>query len=165
MVQKIGFGAAQWGIMFLAVSAIMITPLPDWWQKIIEIVVAGVASYILAMIYFKKHPATMKDAVMLWVIFMIVSAVLDLLITVQYVKANNSYVTGLKMFYGMWSLWLSFVVSLGAIIVASKMNHSAPAPMVMTQPMKTPVMPAVAPTPTVNPPVTPPTNPPANPMS
>ena len=38
MLRKIGFGAGFWAVMFLAVSALMVTPLPLIWQSILEII-------------------------------------------------------------------------------------------------------------------------------
>ena len=137
MLRKIGFGAGFWGIMFLAVSALIISPLPNIWQKILEIIIAGIAAYVLAMIYFKKTPEDLRGVVILWAIWMIISAILDLLITVQYVKAGDTYLYGLRSFYGMWSLWVSFVVALGAMVLAAKMNQGAAPTKPTTSPLST----------------------------
>ena len=138
MVKKIGFGAAFWGIMFLSVSALLVSPLPDLWQKVIEIVVAGVASYVLAMIYFKKQPGGRAEGIKLWVLFMVVGTILDLLITVQYVRLRYSYLYGLKTFYSMWSLWVSFAVSFVAIVLAAKSNKNTTMAHSISQPLMPP---------------------------
>lgn len=155
MLLKIGLGAAFWGIMFLAVSAVMVTPLPIIAQQLIEIIVAAVVGFILGRIYFKKNPGDMKQGVIIAVIWLLVSAVLDLLITIQYVKAGGSYVSGLKNFYGMWSLWVSFILFIVGVVLAAKFSQDG-------QPMKPAVkMPPLAPTPSVPEPPTQPTPPPA----
>ena len=123
MLLKLGLGAAFWGIMFLAVSAVMITPLPLVAQQVIEIIVAAGAGFILGKIYFKKNPGDLKQGVMTAVIWLLIGTVLDLLITIQYVKADGTYVDGLKTFYGTWSLWVSFVLFIAAVASAAKLTH------------------------------------------
>ena len=123
MPLKIGLGAAFWGIMFLAVSAVMVTPLPLVAQQLIEIVVAAAAGFILGKMYFKKNPGDLKQGVLTAVIWLLIGTVLDLLITIQYVKADGTYVDGLKTFYGTWSLWVSFVLFVAAVASAAKVTH------------------------------------------
>ena len=123
MLLKIGLGAAFWGIMFLAVSAVMVTPLPVIAQQIIEIAVAAVAGFVLGRIYFKKNPGDLKQGVLTAVIWLLIGTVLDLLITIQYVKADGTYVEGLKMFYGTWSLWVSFGLFIAGVALAAKLTH------------------------------------------
>ncbi len=120
LLMVIGLGAGLWAIMFLGVFALIISPLPELVQKIAEIILAGVAAFILPKFYFKKNSSKIKDGVILWVAWLVIITILDLLITVWFVKGFGSYVSGLKIFYGMWSLWVSFFVMLSTIILASK---------------------------------------------
>jgi len=119
----LGLGVGLWVVMFLGVFALMVSPMSDLVQKIGEIILAGVAGFVLAMLYFKKNPGDIKDGVVLWVAWLVIGTILDLLITIWFVKGSASYVEGLKMFYGMWSLWVSFVVMLGGIVLAAKTTH------------------------------------------
>lgn len=143
MLRKIGLGAGFWAIMFIGVSAFMVTPIPDIWQKILEIVLAGAAGYILGLIYFKKTPGDIKDGLILGVIWFIVGGILDLLITVQYVKGTGGYVDGLKNLYGMWSLWVSFVALFIGIIIAVKTTHGGA--LIVKPPVQPPQKPTVPP--------------------
>ena len=124
MLKKIGYGAGFWAIMFIGVSALMVTPIPEIWQKILEIVLAGVGALILGLVYFKKAPGTIKNGLTLGVIWFIVGGILDLLITIQYVKAGGSYLFGLKTFYGAWSLWAGFLAMFLGLIMAAKLKGS-----------------------------------------
>src|SRR3989344_3309069 len=76
MLRKVGFGAGFWAVMFLAVSALMVTPLPLIWQSILEIIIAGAAGYVLGILYFKKQPSDVKGAVVLDVTWILVGIVL-----------------------------------------------------------------------------------------
>ncbi|MFA5021121.1 MAG: hypothetical protein WC517_03615 [Patescibacteria group bacterium] len=138
MVRKIGLGVGFWAVMFLAVSALMVTPLPAIWQRIFEIIVAGVAGYILAMIYFKKTPGDLKAGVILAVIWFVVSLVLDLLITIQYVKGTGSYMDGLKMFYSAKTFWVSTLAMVAGVLLAAKMTRGG---QVMSRPQTEPMVP------------------------
>ncbi len=120
MVKRIGLGVGFWAVMFLAVSVLMVSGLPEIWQKILEIIVSGVAAYILARIYFKKSPGGIKDGVALAIIWLVVGGILDLLVTIQYVKGNGTYLEGLKAFYGMWNLWVGIALMFVGAIVAAK---------------------------------------------
>jgi len=141
----LGLGAGMWGVMFIGVSAIMVTPIPLLWQKILEIILSGVAAFILAKIYFKKHPGDIKEGLILGVCWFIVGGILDLLVTVQYVKAGASYLTGLKMFYGTWSLWAGFLLMFIGIAAAALTTHGGELMKPLAQPpsQKPPVPPAV----------------------
>ncbi|MFA5022048.1 MAG: hypothetical protein WC508_03150 [Patescibacteria group bacterium] len=119
----LGLGAGFWAIMFIGVSAFMVMPIAVLWQRILEIILAVLASFILSRIYFKKYPSDLKEALALGIFWLVISAVLDLLITIQYVKADGTYLDGLKSFYGMWSLWVSFVLTLISIIATAKITH------------------------------------------
>lgn len=123
MLKKIGLGAGFWAIMFIGISAIMVIPMPTILQKILGIVLSGVAAYILGVIYFKKSPGEIKDGFILGVIWFIVSLVLDLLITVQYVKGGipgGSYIDGLKTFYGTWNLWVGILAMFVTLVIVAK---------------------------------------------
>ena len=161
MIKKIGLGVGFWAIMFIGVAAVMLISMPSIVQQILEIVLAGVAGYVLAMIYFKKTPGSLKDGAILAVIWLVVATVLDLALTVQYMKGSGGYVDGLKNLYGKWELWVSFVVFIGAVVLAAKMTHGGDV-------MKSPVSPASPPqSPPPPPPQSPPTPPapPAPPQS
>ena len=119
----LGLGVGLWMVMFLGVFALIVSPLSDLIQKIGEIVLAGVAAFVLAKIYFKKSPGDLKDGVVLWLAWLILGTILDLLITIWFVKGSGSYVSGLKAFYGMWSVWVSFVVMLAGVGLAAKTTH------------------------------------------
>ncbi len=119
----LGLGVGMWAIMFIGVSAFMVMPISLTWQKILEIILSGLAAFILGKLYFKKHPGELKDGLILGVAWFIVGGILDLLITVQYVKAGASYLSGLKSFYGMWSLWLGFLLMFVALVVAALTTH------------------------------------------
>ncbi len=138
MLKKIGFGAGFWAVMFLAVSALMVTTLPSIWQKVLEIVIAGVAAYILAMIYFRKSPAGIKEGVALFITWFIVSGILDLLITIQYVRGVASYMEGLKLFYGMESFWISLALALVGVLVAAKLASGRSGSTMQQPPMSQP---------------------------
>jgi hypothetical protein len=134
----LGLGAGFWAVMFIGVSALIVSPLFDIWQKIIEIGLAAVVSFILAKLYFKKNPGDIKEGLVLALIWLIISAILDLLITIQFVKAGGTYFDGLKQFYGMWSLWISFALTFVACVAAAKTTRGGEL-MAPTQP---PVPPA-----------------------
>ena len=119
----IGLGAGLWGVMFIGVSALMVSGLPDLVQQIFEIVLAGVVAFILARLYFKKAPGDLKAGAILFVLWLAIETALDLLITVQFVKASGTYASGLKSFYGMWSLWVSFVLMLVGVELSAKITH------------------------------------------
>lgn len=123
LLLALGLGAGMWGVMFIGVSAIMVTPIPPLLQKILEIILSGVAAFILARIYFKKQPGDLKEGLILGVCWFVVGGVLDLLVTVQYVKGSASFFNGLKMFYGMWSLWVGFLLMFIGIVVAAKLTR------------------------------------------
>lgn len=142
MLLKIGLGAGFWGIMFLGVCALMVTPLPALWQAILEIVLAGVAGYVLGMIYFKKNPGEVKDGIVIAVIWLVVGAILDLLITVQYTKASGTYIDGLRNLYGNWQIWVSFVVFIVAVVLSAKMTRGG---AVMKSPQQPPAAPPTQP--------------------
>ena len=113
----------MWAVMFIGVCALMVTPLPVIWQQILEIVLSGLAAFILARLYFKKNPGDIKDGLILGVAWFIVGGILDLLVTVQYVKAGASYFSGLKSFYGIWSLWVGFLLMFVGVIFAAKLTR------------------------------------------
>lgn len=143
----LGLGAGFWAVIFIGVSALMVTPLPAIWQKILEIILSAVAAFILAKLYFKKHPGDIKAGLILGVIWFIVGGILDLLVTVQYVKAGASYLTGLKTFYGMWSLWVGFLLMFVGIGVAALTTHGGELMKPPAQPPRQ--QPPVPPTPPV----------------
>jgi len=119
----LGLGAGFWAIMFIGISAFMVMPLPEILQQICGIILAGVAGFILAKIYFKKNPGDIKAGIVLAISWLIVATILDLLITVQYVKAGGTYIDGLKGLYGAWNLWVGFFLMLVGVVVAAKMIH------------------------------------------
>ena len=137
----IGLGAGFWVIMFIGVSAIMVALLSEIWQKILEIILAGVAAFILARLYFKKQPGEVKDALVLGIAWFIVGTILDLLITIQYVKAGANYFAGLKTFYGTWNLWVGFVLMFVGIIIAAKTTHGGELMKPPPPPSSTPTSP------------------------
>lgn len=143
MLLKIGLGAAFWGIMFLGVSAIMVTPLPLLAQHIIEIIIAAAAGFVLGKVYFKKHPADLKQGAITAVVWLVVATMLDLLVTVQYVRLDGTYVDGLKNLYGQWPIWVSFIVFIATTALAAKMTHGG---ALMRRPMIKPQAPPVPPT-------------------
>ena len=152
MLKKIGLGVGFWAIMFIGVAAIMLVAMRLIVQQILEIVLAGIAGYVLAMIYFKKTPGSIKDGAILAVIWLAVATVLDLALTIQYVKGSGSYVDGLKNFYGSWVIWVSFIVFIGAVVLAAKMTHGGD----VMKPSSTPMS---------SPPQSPPPAPPQSPQS
>jgi len=125
MIKKIGLGAGFWAVMFIGISALIVTPLPEIVQQILGAVLAGIAGYILAMIYFKKTLGSIKDGLILAAIWFFTSLVLDLLITIQYVKAEvrGGYIDGLKSFYGSWDFWVGVILMFVGVAVASKFTH------------------------------------------
>ena len=109
--------------MFIGISALMVIPMSVILQQIGGIVLAGVGGFILAKIYFKKNFGDIKAGIILGVLWLIVSTILDLLVTVQYVKAGGSYVDGLKSLYGAWNLWVGLLAMFVGIVVAVKLTH------------------------------------------
>ena len=77
----------------------------------------------------------------------IVGIILDLLVTIQYVKGTGTYVDGLKEFYGTWNLWAGIVLMFVAVALAAKITRGGelmqkpqpPSP----QPPTTPISPTV----------------------
>ncbi len=134
----IGLGAGFWVIMFIGISALMVTPLPVIWQKILEIILSGVGAFILARIYFKKNPSDIKAGIILGVAWFIVGGILDLLVTIQYVKAGGTYVSGLKSFYGMWNLWVGFLLMFAGIVLAAKLTRGGELMKSPSQPLTPP---------------------------
>ena len=153
----LGLAAGLWAVMFIGVSAIMVTPLPLLWQKILEIILSFVAAFILAKIYFKKYPGDLKEGLILGVLWFVVGGILDLLVTIQYVKAGASYLIGLKTFYFMWNLWVGFALMFAGIILAAKITHGGE---LMQRP---PTFPTPRPKQPPTSPMTPPSSPPARP--
>ena len=145
----LGLGIGLWAVMFIGVSAFMVMPIAVIWQRILEIILSLIASFVLGRIYFKKNPGNLKDALILGAAWFIVGGILDLLITVQYVKASYGYVYGLQTFYGMWSLWVGFVMMFAGLIAASRLTASV-VPMKMSTP-KAPVYPQAPQAPVVLP--------------
>ncbi|MFA6215952.1 MAG: hypothetical protein WC768_05275 [Patescibacteria group bacterium] len=141
-ITAIALALGLWVVMFIGVSALMVAPLPAIWQKILEIVLSGAASFILARIYFKKNPGELKDGLALGAVWFLVGGVLDLLITVQYVKAGAGYFAGLKTFYGMWNLWVGFLLMFAGVVLAAKMTHGGEIAKMPNQPQP-PIMPKV----------------------
>ena len=143
----LGFGLGLWAIIFIGVSAIMVTPLALIWQKIAEIILVAVAAFILAKIYFKKNPGDLLQGFVLALSWFIVGIILDLLVTIQYVKGTGTYVDGLKEFYGTWNLWAGIVLMFVAVALAAKITRGGelmqkpqpPSP----QPPTTPISPTV----------------------
>ncbi|MFA6255310.1 MAG: hypothetical protein WC675_04765 [Patescibacteria group bacterium] len=140
----LGLGAGMWAVMFIGVCALMVTPLPVIWQQILEIILSGVAAFVLGRLYFRKHPGGVKDGLILGVSWFILGGILDLLVTIQYVKAAGTYLSGLKSFYSMWNLWVGFLLMFGALVIAALttrggqlMKPTAPPP----QPQQPPVLP------------------------
>jgi hypothetical protein len=131
-------------------------------QKILEIILSGRAGFILSLVYFRKNSGGIKEALSLFAVWFIVGGILDLLITIQYVKAANSYLWGLKTFYGSWSLWLGFVFMLAGVVLASYLKHSLPMKMSMpsapSYPSNTPSQPMPTQPPAPAMPATPPQN-------
>lgn len=119
----LGLGAGFWAIMFIGISALMVIPMPMILQQIGGIILAGVVGFLLAKIYFKKNPGDIKAGIILGVTWFIVLTVLDLLVTIQYVKAAGSYVDGLKSLYGAWNFWIGIVAMFVGIVVAVKLTH------------------------------------------
>ncbi|MAF13607.1 MAG: hypothetical protein CMI53_01810 [Parcubacteria group bacterium] len=119
----LGLGVGFWAIMFIGVSAIMVMPISDLIQKIAEIILAGIAAFILAKLYFKKNPGDIKAGLILGVVWFIVSGILDLLVTIQYVKAGGSYVDGLITFYSSWNLWVGFLLMFVGTALAAQTTH------------------------------------------
>jgi hypothetical protein len=146
----LGLGVGLWAIMFIGVSAIMVTPLPDIAQKILEIILSGVAAFILAKIYFSKNPGDIKAGLILGVFWFVVEGILDLLVTVQYVKAGGTYLSGLKAFYSMWNLWLGFLLMFVGVVLAAKLTRGGELmkkPPTQQPPTQPPVAPPTPPTP------------------
>ena len=138
MVKKIGFGAGFWAVMFLGVSALIVTPIPSWLMIVLEIILAGAAGYVLGVIYFKKEPTDMVGGLVTAIIWLATATVLDLLLTVQYTRGvGGNYVDGLKNFYGAWQTWASFLVFIGAVVLAAKMTHGGE---VIKKPVTKPVI-------------------------
>ncbi|MFA6411013.1 MAG: hypothetical protein WCW26_05580 [Candidatus Buchananbacteria bacterium] len=119
----VGLAAGLWAIMFIGVSAFMVMPISVLWQKILELILSVVGSFILARFYFKKNPGEIKDGLILGIFWLLAGTVLDLLITIFYVKASGTYLDGLKSFYGMWSLWVSFVLTVVTVAITAKITH------------------------------------------
>ncbi len=122
---KLAFGLALglWAIIFIVISAIIVMPISSGLMTTLTTLVSPVAAFILARIYFKKYPGAIIAGVLLAVFWLIVGTVLDLLVTIQYVKGFGSYVDGLKDFYGAWTLWLSFGLMIAAVALAAKLTH------------------------------------------
>ena len=137
---KLAFGLALglWALIFIIISAILVMPLPSGLMKTLTTLVAPVAGFILAKIYFKKSPGTITSGLILAVFWIIVGTVLDLLVTIQYVKGSDSYLDGLKDFYGDWGLWLSFVLTIGAVVAAAFLTHGGELMKLTTAPMNQP---------------------------
>jgi len=142
----LGLGAGMWAVMFIGISALMVTPLLAIWQTILEIILSGLAAFVLARFYFKKNPGDIKDGLILGIAWFIVGGILDLLVTIQYVKAGGSYLSGLKSFYGMWSLWVGFLLMFIGIVLAAKLTRGGE--LIKTQPQApAPKVPPTSPVP------------------
>jgi len=132
----LGLSAGMWAIMFIGVSAFMVLPIAVIWQKILEIILSGAAAFVLGKLYFKKHPGGLKDGLILGVAWFIIGGILDLLVTVQYVKAGASYFLGLKTFYGMWNLWVGFLLMFAALAVAALTTRGGEVAKPFSQPLR-----------------------------
>jgi len=150
----LGLGAGFWAIMFIGISALMVMPMPEILQQICGIILAGVTAFILAKIYFKKNPGDIKTGIILGVLWLITSTALDLLVTVQYVKAGGSYVDGLKSLYGAWNLWVGFLLMLVGVVAAAKMTHGGD--LIKKPPVQQPPSGPKPPSTPTPPPMTPP---------
>ncbi len=78
-------------------------------------------------------------------VWFIVGGILDLLITIQYVKAGGSYLAGLKMFYSAKSLWAGFLLMFVGAVLAAKMTRGGELmkPNTPMPPQQPPMMPKV----------------------
>ncbi|OGY45600.1 MAG: hypothetical protein A2731_02385 [Candidatus Buchananbacteria bacterium RIFCSPHIGHO2_01_FULL_39_8] len=119
----VGFAVALWVLIFVIISALMVIPMPALLLTILGLLVAPIVAFFLAKIYFKKNPGEIKEGVILGVFWLIVGTILDLLVTIQYVKETGTYVDGLKEFYGAWSLWVSFVLTIIVVALVANMTR------------------------------------------
>lgn len=150
MLKKIGFGAGLWAIIFIGISALRVTPLPYSIYRILSIVVAMAGAFILGYLYFKEKPGDFKQGLVLGLLWFAVGTVLDLLVTIQYIKAEigGGYIDGLKVFYGDWILWVSFILTILAVGASTLVTHGG---KLMVRPNSQPTA-----TPTPQPPQKPP---------
>ena len=119
----VGFALALWVLIFVIISALMVIPMPALLSTILGFLVSPVIAFFLARLYFKKNPGGIKEGIVLAVFWLIVGTVLDLAVTIQYIKGTGTYADGLKSFYGAWSLWVSFVLMIVVVSLVAKMTR------------------------------------------
>ena len=104
--RMLAFGAMLWVAAFVVISIVMFTPwfkdntlrvMATWWVVEIPVVL------LLAKWYFKLDPPTIKKGFLLGLVGIVVSMVLDAVITVPL------FVKSYPAFYGSWQLWVGLV--------------------------------------------------------
>jgi len=121
MAKKIGFGVALWLIGFILYSGVIVLPLAAIFQWIIFIVLSAIVTYILAMVFFKKHPGDIKAGAVLGLLWVIVGVAIDW--AVVGIMAVSGQVNPTQVVGDLYSqIWFYLNLAL-VIVVAGVAGH------------------------------------------
>ncbi|MEM5814576.1 MAG: hypothetical protein QXD77_02060, partial [Candidatus Aenigmatarchaeota archaeon] len=118
--QAILAGVAFYAVVFLAISAMMFTPL---WGSAIQtylnmLVGIAVAYLVASFFYFKKKPKEpLKEGFLLGLVFAVLSIVIEIPVMVYGFAAQTGWA-----WFAQWNLWAGYALGIVACIVAAKMK-------------------------------------------
>ncbi len=120
------YGLLLWVLIFVVISIIMFVPALAGkltLQKVLYLVALAVLALTLGRLYFKKQPANFGQGILVGLVWVTVSTLLDLIITVPLFIQPKGESYG--DFYGQWNLWLGLALvilmaGLAAVLFSKK---------------------------------------------
>jgi hypothetical protein len=117
MIKKLGRATALalliWVLIFTAISIIMFIPGVGQNTKYFMLIIDPLIVLLCGYLYFSKVGGKALDGLVIGIYWIVFGTILDMIITIPL------FVKSYSVFYGEWSLWVSFTLSLVAAVLSA----------------------------------------------